>query len=214
MPDTPTLAMPGLVRPDDEGAKSADDPQHLHRQRREYRIARDHHQRHPAHDSVDVGIHRQDAAAGRCLVQERNVLQQIGIAQHVGARVAAQCRQRRALHLRVAASQVAVIARLAKHHASGPPQRIREHRVVAGQLFQLGQRVRIQPVDVGGEVLRRGPVLLGEDDIDTDHQRVGLDDVLDQPGDERARPRPLAVSGEGFLVDIDDPCRARRVQVR
>jgi hypothetical protein len=55
----------------------------------------------------------------------------------------------------------------------------------------------------GGETLRRGPVGLGEDDVEGDGGGSGVGDLPGEGGDVAPRPGPLAEAAEGLVVDVD-----------
>ena len=64
-----------------------------------------------------------------------------------------------------------------------------------------------------GELARRQPVGLGEDEVERDGARaVGLQPV-DDLGEARARPRPLADARQRGVVDVDDAHRQCRVDL-
>ena len=64
------------------------------------------------------------------------------------------------------------------------------------QLRLLGEQL--------GELARRQPIRLGEDEVERDGARAVRLELVDDLGEARARPRPLADAGERSVVDIDD----------
>ena len=91
----------------------------------------------------------------------------------------------------------------------------REHRrnrrhsfgEVASARRQLRQRVRHSRRQAGQfsrDLGRRKPIWFGEDDVDAEDARVALGDAADELGHPVPRPRPLPISGEALLVDVDD----------
>ena len=54
---------------------------------------------------------------------------------------------------------------------------------------------------------RRGAVRLGEVDVEPDNRRAGLAQIVDQLGDDAARPGPLSDLLQARIVDVDDADR-------
>src|SRR5258706_9185612 len=50
----------------------------------------------------------------------------------------------------------------------------------------------------------RQPVRLGEDHIEANDSRAAFSELVDNPGDQGARPWPLANGGQTFFIDIHD----------
>ena len=55
-----------------------------------------------------------------------------------------------------------------------------------------------------GELAGRQPIRLGEDEVERDGARAVRLQPVDDLGEARARPRPLADAGERGVVDVDD----------
>ena len=92
----------------------------------------------------------------------------------------------------------------------------REPLIVRRQLRSLAdQRRQIRLVrEQLGELPRRQPVGLGEDEVERDRARaVGLQ-LVDDLGEARAWPRPLAHARQRGVVDVDDAHRQCRVDLR
>ena len=98
----------------------------------------------------------------------------------------------------------------AEHHAR-LPDGVSEDPIIAGQRLQLFARRLVKTAEIIGGDVGIEPVRLGENHVERDHDRAHPGQSVDDIGDARARPWPLAEPGIGqaLLVDVDDgdrPC--------
>ncbi len=90
-------------------------------------------------------------------------------------------------------------ALVVRRQLRGLPDQRRQLRLVGEQL---------------GELPGRQPVRLGEDEVERDRARAVRLQPVDDLGEARARPRPLADARQRGVVDVDDAHRQRRVDLR
>ena len=82
-------------------------------------------------------------------------------------------------------------------------------RIVVRQAAQRRRKLRRDPFDLAGEDRRRIAVAFGEQDVAGDRSGAVVAQLVEQLREHRARPRPLADSGEARIVDVDDGDRQR-----
>ena len=168
------------------------------------------HQRHAADDIVPVAVLVDEAVAlGAALklgqvADRRRVI--VDEAQRVGARRAGEgkpgMRDERAVARRVAKGEA--------EHDRGLGDRLGEALVGVGhrgqQLFGVGL-ARPAARQHRHQHLGRGAVGLAEKDVEGDDRRPRRIELVDEFGDDAARPRPLPDRLEAFVVDRDDAHR-------
>ena len=98
---------------------------------------------------------------------------------------------------------------MGQHHASGPPERGFEARIIVqltlqelaergGRAVRIGVERRLEglPVDRAHRLI--------EHHVEADRRHARVGEAIDQVGDARSRPRPASHLGEAGLVDGDD----------
>ena len=79
-----------------------------------------------------------------------------------------------------------------------------EHAVIVRQAREPTRELRVEAGDEPRQPVRGQAIGLRHHDVEPDGGGPPAADQLDEPREERARPRPLAVAREARLVDLDD----------
>ena len=202
-------ADPGRIARHDDRGRVGGDPQRLDREARQDAAP------HPgggggaAYHAVQLGHHRHQAQAARIAGkggQGRDAIGKGG--QRLLHALAEPGEAGRRCEAAVELGLGSTDAGLAQDHGIAPDRR-RHRLLIAGQRAQqrCHPRVdRLEELRIGG---RGEPVGLGEQDVEHDRHRPGLAEAVDQVGEHRARPGPLADLGQAGIVDVDD--RHRRL---
>ena len=90
-----------------------------------------------------------------------------------------------------------------REHRRDRCHRFGELMVARRQLRQGVGYNRRQAGHLARDLGRRKPIWFGEDDVDAEDARVPFGDSADELGYPVPRPRPLPISSEAFLVDVD-----------
>ena len=99
-----------------------------------------------------------------------------------------------------------------RQHGGAGSDRLGQHRVVARPALQRrGERRCLLRRERCNQLLGRGLVGLGKQDVEGDHRRALLAKRSQELRHRGARPGPLADRAERGFVDVDDPHRQRRV---
>ena len=194
-----------------ETRRAGGDPEHFRAEPRDEPSPRRGDEREAANDS-GFHIHADKPVAGGGVVDLAHASQQRGKSPDEGTGVGTgdphRCQPPR---------RVERVGSLQPGHSQHHRQAAKaggEHGVVARQASQPLGEVAVQLGHQAGERARGETVGLGHEDVEADGGRPGGGDLRDEPGQERPRPRPLAVAGETVLVDLHDHGGRRHPRAR
>ncbi|MGY4457312.1 hypothetical protein ACVWYI_001272 [Bradyrhizobium sp. LB13.1] len=204
----------GLVGPDKQRRRARDDAQNLEAERGHDHALGAHDHRHAPDQAVALGPDREEAAAGCDLLDDGHVAQEAReFEQEAFGALLTDRRDAGEGQRLVDLGGYGVLPGLAQHHARAL-DRFGQDLVVARQLAQLGAGGIVQIAHLARDDIGVEPVGLREHHVEADRDRAIIGEVLDQIGDPRPRPRPLAELGEALVVDVDDGDRPRRLVAR
>ncbi len=175
--------------------------------------AADKEQRHAPHHAVAIGIDGEAAWSLRRRGKDRQAAHDARERREERARIAGRADRRRG-EMPVSCGRRLEGGADAKHRRQ-PGERRRERGVVARQRRERAFEIAREAGIVPGDLLGRGAVGLGEEDVDAERARTAGGNPVDEARKQRARPRPLPIGRfEAVLVDRDHDDRRRALRAR
>ncbi len=194
-----------LVDLDDQRRATRGDAQQLDRERWHDPPSDRQDRRHATNDAVPLGLHGEQTPARCCCLELRQISEKAGILNELSARVAADGRDRRFRKPRPLSRRARHLALpgLAENDA-GSADRSDELSVAVGKRIEHGPGARVFDFERIGNAVRREAVWFRKDRVEADRGRASVGETIDEPCNDRARPRPLTQRLQRPVVDIDD----------
>src|SRR5262245_2300052 len=193
----------GIVRPDQDRARTRDDSQQLeHEPWHNSRLAL-HHHRNATDNSVALNANAEQPAAGRGPLEAREVAQQVREGDQIVAGIRPEDSE--------PGDRQWLASRFLRDVRSRLPQDDPAARDCLGQdiviAWQATKAITSNLVEIARvpcELGWRRAVRFRKNDIKANRDALHLGQTGQYVGDQGARPWPLSICADAFLIDVDD----------